>query len=266
MTRISSSVALLVAASLLSQAARAQSLSRRLADVGDGTVIFSFASRPGVCGDGATYVRDAFGEGMRISEGGNFSGRTNGGDDWPPCIPGPVRVRLTMSRGEVIRLRTFAGPLRDRDAADRRDLGTVSVDDATSFLTRLVEQASGRSASEAVVPIVLADSIDPWPPLLRFARNERLSRSVRSSADFWLARGAAAALGVADHDDDADDDVRGSAVFALSQQPKDVAIPRLIEVARRNAHRAARSQALFWLGQSNDPRAVDLFEEILRRR
>ena len=265
MTRLSSSVALLAAASLLSQVARAQSLSRRLADAGDGTVVFSFPSRPGVCGDGATYVSDGFGEGMRISERGNFSGRLHGGDDWAPCIPGPVHVRLTMSRGEVIRLRTFAGPLRDRDTADR-DLGTGSVDDATSFLTRLVAQASGRSASDAVIPIVLADSTDPWPALLRFARDERLSRSIRSSADFWLARGAAAALGVADHDDDADDDVRGSAVFALSQQPKDVAIPRLLEVARRNAHPAARSQALFWLGQSGDPRAVDLFEEILRRR
>jgi len=265
MTRIAP-LTLLAAAALFTHAASAQSLTRRIADVGDGTVVFSFASRSGVCGDGQTYVRDGFGEGMRISERGSFSGRNHGDDDWPPCIPGPVHVRATVSRGEVIRLRTFAGPLRDRDAGERRDLGMVSVGDATSFLTRLVEQANGRSASEAVLPIVLADSIDPWPTLLRFARDERLSRSIRSSVDFWLARGASAALGVADHDDDADDDVRGSAVFALSQQPKDIAIPRLLEVARRNAHPAARSQALFWLGQSGDPRAIDLFDEILRRR
>ena len=265
MTRVSL-LALLAAGTLLGTDARAQSLSRRIADAGDGTVVFSFASRPGVCGDGETYVRDGFGEGMRISERGNFSGRNHGTDDWPPCIPGPVHVRATLSQGEVIRLRTFAGPQRDRDAGERRDLGTVGVGEATSYLTRLVEQARGRSASDAVLPIVLADSIDPWPTLLRFARDDRLSRSVRSSVDFWLARGASAALGVADHDDDPDDDVRGSAVFALSQQPKDIAIPRLLEVARRNTHPAARSQALFWLGQSNDPRAVDLFEEILRRR
>lgn len=265
MTHISR-FALLAAVALLAPDARAQSLSRRIADAGDGTVVFSFASRPGVCGDGETYVRDGFGEGMRISERGNVSGRNHGVDDWPPCIPGPVHVRATLSRGEVIRLRTFAGPLRDRDAADRRDLGTVGVSDATNFLTRLVEQANGRSASDAVLPLVLADSIDPWPTLLRFARDERLSRAIRSSVDFWLARGASATLGVIDHDDDADDDVRSSAVFALSQQPKDIAIPRLLEVARRNAHPAARAQALFWLGQSGDPRAVDLFEEILRRR
>lgn len=265
MTRVSL-LTVLVAATLLAADARAQSLSRRLADAGDGTVVFSFASRPGVCGDGATYVRDGFGEGMRISERGSFSGRNHGVDDWPPCIPGPVHVRVTLSRGEVVRLRTFAGPLRERDTADRQDLGTFGVSDATRFLTGLVEQANGRSASDAVLPLVLADSIDPWPSLLRFARDERLSRAIRSSVDFWLARGASAALGVADHDDEADDDVRGSAVFALSQQPKDIAIPRLLDVARRNAHPAARAQALFWLGQSGDPRAIDLFEEILRRR
>ena len=265
MTRLSP-FALLAAALVIAHDARAQSLSRRIADAGDATVVFSFASRSGVCGDGETYVRDGFGDGMRVSEQGNFTGSKHDGGDWPPCIPGPVRVRATVSRGEVIRLRTFAGPLRNRDAAERRDLGTVGVSEAMSFLAGLVEQGNGRSASDAVLPIVLADSIDPWPTLLRFARNDRLSRSVRSSVAFWLARGAAVTLGVADHDDDADDDVRSSAVFALSQQPKEIAIPRLLEVARRNAHPAARAQALFWLGQSGDPRAIDLFDEILRRR
>lgn len=265
MNRISP-VVMLLGAALIAPGAHAQSLSRRIADVGDGTVVFSFASRSGVCGDGATYVRDGFGDGMRITERGSFTGHNPGGDDWPPCIPGPVHVRVTLSRGEVIRLRTSAGPPRETEAGERRVLGTVGVNEATAYLARVVEQASGRAANEAVLPLVLADSIDPWPTLLRFARDERLSRSIRSSADFWLARGAAAALGVADHDEEADDDVRGSAVFALSQQPKEIAIPRLLEVARRNAHPGARAQALFWLGQSGDSRAVDLFEEILRRR
>jgi len=92
-----------------------------------------------------------------------------------------------------------------------------------------------------------------------------MPRAIRGKADFWLARGAAAKLGVADRDDD-DDDLRISAVFALSQQPKDVAVPQLISLARHNTHPAVRAQAVFWLGQSHDPRALDLFEEILRTR
>ena len=132
---------------------------------------------------------------------------------------------------------------------------------------RVIDPASGlEGASEAVLPIVLADSLTPWPVFIRFARDEHISKSVRSSVDFWLARGAAAALGVLSRGEDADDDVRGSAVFALSQQQKEVAVPQLIELVRHNSHRAVRAQALFWLGQSGDSRAIDLFDDILRQR
>jgi hypothetical protein len=39
----------------------------------------------------------------------------------------------------------------------------------------------------------------------------------------------------------------------------------LIQVARNNRNAAVRKQAMFWLGQSQDPRAVKFFEEILLR-
>ena len=247
------------------QPSLAQSLARRIADVRDGTVQFAFASRPGVCGDGATFISDGFGDDSRIFEGGNFSGRSRRGD-WPPCVTGPVRVVASVSTREVVRLRTFAGPRREQSAIDVRDLGTVGVDDAVSFLSRIIEQSRGRVSGDAVVPLVLADSITPWPTLISLARGAQLSRATRSTISFWLSRGASARLGLFDRGDDDDDDVRASAVFALSQQPKDVAIPQLIELARHSKHPAARGQALFWLGQSGDPRAIDVFEEILRGR
>lgn len=252
-------------AMLVAQSTNAQSLQRRVVNAPDGTVEFSFAARPGVCGDGATYVRDGFGGDNRISENGNFNGG-KGDADWPPCIDGPVRVLAFVNGGEITRLRTFAGPRRPLRESSTRDLGVVSVDDAADFFSRTIERARGRASSDAVLPLILADSIDPWPSLLRFARDERLSKSIRSSVSFWLARGAAAKLGLAHRDDESDDDVRSSAVFALSQQPKDVAVPRLIELVRTSRHPGVRSQALFWLGQSGDARATDLFQEILSRR
>jgi hypothetical protein len=243
--------------------AGAQSLTRRVLDA-DGPVQFVFASRPGVCGDGATYVRDGFGGDNRIYENGNFRGHMRG-DDWPPCAPGPVRVVASVSGGEILRLRTYAGPRRSGDSPPR-DLGVIPVSEAADFLVRLIEQARGRAANDAVLPFVLADSISPWPTLLRFARDEHLPRGVKSNIAFWLARGASFKLGLTDRDQDDDDEVRTSAVFALSQQPKETAVPKLIEVARTAPHPAARAQALFWLGQSGDRRAIDLFDEILNRR
>ena len=254
---------LLLALAVAWAPASAQSLTRRVLDT-DGPVQFLFASRPGVCGDGATYVRDGFGGNNRIYDGGNFSGRTRG-DDWPPCAPGPVRVVASVSGGEVLRLHTYAGPRRTGDSPPR-DLGVVPVSEAIEFLTRIIEQARGRAANDAVLPFLLADSITPWPTLLRFARDEQTPRGLRSTVAFWLARGASAKLGLTDREEDDDDEVRASAVFALSQQPKQTAVPELIEVARHAPHPASRAQALFWLGQSGDSRAIDLFDEILRRR
>lgn len=54
------------------------------------------------------------------------------------------------------------------------------------------------------------------------------------------------------------------AVFALSQLPRDEGVPLLIDVARRHTNPVVRKQAMFWLGQSKDPRALEFFAEILR--
>ena len=59
-------------------------------------------------------------------------------------------------------------------------------------------------------------------------------------------------------------EVRKQAVFALSQRPAEEGVPALIRIARSNPHAELRKTALFWLGQSEDPRALTLFEEILR--
>jgi len=58
--------------------------------------------------------------------------------------------------------------------------------------------------------------------------------------------------------------VKKKAVFALSQLPRDEGVPLLIQVARSNRNPVVRKQAIFWLGQSNDPRALNFFEEVLR--
>ena len=55
-------------------------------------------------------------------------------------------------------------------------------------------------------------------------------------------------------------------VFALSQLPNDAGVPKLMDVARNNRNQEVRKQAMFWLGQSHNPRAVQFFEEVLLKR
>src|SRR5438094_8150709 len=116
---------------------------------------------------------------------------------------------------------------------------------------------------------VLADSVTIWPDLLKIAKSDDVSRKLRRSAVFWLgqAAGDAATRGLTDLVDDGrqDREVRESEVFALSQRPRDEGVPALIRVARENKDPDLRRKAIFWLGQSDVPRALALFEELLTR-
>ncbi len=251
----------------LATTAAGQSLERRVAAVRDGTVRFSFASRPGVYGNG----RNTISWDCRNGRCRNQQVNDWDGDDWTSaCDSGPVRVALLKSGGSVIDLRTYVGgEWRTPAGTGVTDLGAVGAREAAAYLLALAERDSGRAAERAILPATLADSTTIWPDLLRIARDARISRKVRRSAVFWLgqAAGDAATRGLTDLVDDraADREVRETAVFALSQRPKEEGVPALIRIARENRDPELRRKAIFWLGQSDDPRALALFEELLTR-
>ena len=155
----------------------------------------------------------------------------------------PVRVALRVRDHRVYSIRTYVGGewLPDRWSTD---LGVP------------------------LMPSVLADSVTIWPSLLKLARTPSVSRDTRTKAVFWLSQAAGDAAGAAldsiAHDGRGDREIRKQAIFALSQRSNDEGVPALIRIARANPDPELRKTALFWLGQSEDPRALDLFEEILR--
>lgn len=255
---------------LATGAAAAQSLERRVAGAPDGAVRFSFAARPGVYGNGRNIISwDCRNGNCRNRQvNGNYSDMDS--DDWSSeCDSGPVRIALTVRSGRVTDLRTYVGG-EWRTAATGTDLGTVGAREAATYLLGLARDSMvGRPAEKAIFPAVLADSVTLWPDLLKLARDARISRKVRRSAVFWVgqAAGDAATRGLTDLVDDrgTDREVRETAVFALSQRPKDEGVPALIRIARENRDPELRRKAIFWLGQSDDPRALTLFEELLTR-
>jgi HEAT repeat protein len=97
-------------------------------------------------------------------------------------------------------------------------------------------------------------------------------RSTRHEALFWAGQFAAAKLAghgedlaAAVDDDQGDrDDARDAAVFALSQLRGHAGVEPLLEIARSNKDASVRRRAIFWLGESGDPRAIALFASILR--
>jgi HEAT repeat protein len=242
----------LTSIAVLPGAVAAQSLERMLASVDSGTIHLSFAARPGVCGHG----------------GQGFSVNDESDEDWEvECDDQPVRVSLRVRDHQVVAIRTFVGG-HWVPGSPSQDWGTVRAQEAASFFLKLAEQARDLSG-DPVLPATLADSMIIWPDLLRIARSSRLPDERRRHAIFWLGQAAGTAVdGALDSiasDEHGDREVRKQAVFALSQRSSSEAIPALIRVARTSRDPELRKSALFWLGQSEDPRALDLFEEILRQ-
>jgi hypothetical protein len=260
-------VAVLAALALAAVAAPAQSVASRVARVSNGTVRMSFAARPGLCGSGNSIMHS----------GGR--GRTTWGNDWnssrdveweSDCSLGPARVVLDRRNGEITDLRFYVGGRWRPAASDVVDLGTVSAHEAADYLVSIAQSERGSMGEKAIFPATIADSADIWPALIKIARNPDLPRGTRTQSVFWVgqAAGDAATANLKDIvvDDGIDREVREQAVFALSQRPREEGVPALIAVARTNKDPEIRKKALFWLGQSNDPRALNLFEEILTKR
>ena len=254
--------ALPLLATAWSAATAQSSLATRLRGAGTRTVMLTTSARAEVCGDGRTYLRDGLSAGSSTEAYGQYM-QTEG---WtpPPCVHGPLRVTLRMVDGIPSRLQTSAGP--PAPVPDTvLDLGSVAAVEAAAYLRDLARSGEGRVSEQALFPLLLVDSAPRWEVLAAAARDSTRMSGYRRRASGLLARGAASTLGAAAWTDDAAADERRTAVRALatrrSRDPDP--IPDLLAIARANPHADARAAAIRQLGQTADPRAIDLFATML---
>ena len=247
--------AMLVLLASVPQVLPAQSLEQRITSVGTGTVRMSYAAKEGVCGNG---------------QGGNISIRNRNdvrSREWEDdCEPGPVRLAIDVDSRRVTRVRAYVGGRWRGEAA--RDLGDVPAAEASAYLVRLAATGDERAAKDAIFPALMADAPSPDRELLAIAKDDERPREVRTNAMFWIAQSAGERVseGLQELTNDPDRQVRESAVFSLSQRPNDESVPALIRLARTHRDPGIRRNAVFWLGQKRDPRAIAYFEEVLLGR
>jgi hypothetical protein len=269
-TMLPTAAVALIATALVPDRAAAQSLAQRVRAVGDGTAAVRYATRPGICGNGT--------RGFSIGRH-SYYGEWNSSDDrdfMRTCDAG-ARVRLRIEKGAVTDVRVAIGRRAARSASEDRvtDLGEVSSAEAASYFLGLAESGTGgRGSHRAITAAVVADSVSVWQRLYAIATDTaRVSSSMRRDAMFWVRRFAAAKvtghgedIAAADEDDDRGDadDARDAAVFALSQLRGKQGVEPLLTIARTHKDPQLRQKAIFWLGQSGDPRAAQLFREILK--
>jgi hypothetical protein len=54
-------------------------------------------------------------------------------------------------------------------------------------------------------------------------------------------------------------------IFVFSQRDEPAMTDKLLDIARRDADPELRKKALFWLGQSDDPRAAKALQDIIEQ-
>jgi hypothetical protein len=250
----------------LASPAAGQTLAARIAQAPDGDVRVAFTAREGVSGNGRNVIQWGCERGRcRQQSEGSFSDDV----DWrTPCDSGPVRLALWVRGGRVVSLHAYVGgQWIPRQGVT--DLGRVPAPEAGRYLLGLARQGGGEVGERAVFAATLADSVTAWPELLRLARDEAVPDRTRRSAVFWVSQAAeeAATRGLDSlvGEDTVDREVREQAVFALSQRPREEGVPALIRIAKTHSDPEIRRRAIFWLGQSHDPRALALFEDLLTK-
>jgi hypothetical protein len=218
----------------------------------------------------AVWVGYAVPANRRDSDGGcwtdgDSTGRTRVG---PLKLEGSdtlfVLYRIADRTVQRIRIASPECPL-DLGGLSLRWLTGVRPGDSIEFLATLATgDGSRRLTNNATMALALHGDQQAADRLIALARSAK-STQVRGTALFWIAQRAGdTAVGpITQALEDPETEVRKKAVFALSQLPRNEGVPKLIDVARTHRDPAVRKQAMFWLGQSRDPRALAFFEQIL---
>jgi HEAT repeat protein len=103
---------------------------------------------------------------------------------------------------------------------------------------------------------------DKW--LLGVARDRAQPLEVRKQALFWAGQAGVSMADLGTLYNTLDDPaMREQLIFVYSQRDETAAVDKLLEIARRDPNPEMRKKALFWLGQSDDPRAAKAIEDII---
>jgi HEAT repeat protein len=100
--------------------------------------------------------------------------------------------------------------------------------------------------------------------LLGIARDTTQRIEMRKQALFWAGQGGVSLAELTRlYDIVKDQPMREQLIFVYSQRDEPQALDKLIEIAKRDSNPELRKRALFWVGQSDDSRAVQAIQEII---
>ena len=255
-----------VLVALLAPALSAQSLADRVNSASASAVQFTYSARPGVCGNGRTYIMTGNG-----STYGNFS--YNEITRTEPCQNGPVRVVIDRAGRDIIAVQAYVGT--PPTPATAQDVGRVSGQQAADYLLDIAARTEGRVGRDAIFASSLADSATTTDKLIAIARNQNLSRNTRNAALSYMSwsvpagnavpASAATALVSIARDEADNQQVRQQALSVLARLEHGAGIPALIDLSKQQGYTWLAKESIAALSRSGDPRARDFLRTALQR-
>lgn len=169
-------------------------------------------------------------------------------------------------------VRDFASSAESPAALRERSifwLGQRPSAENAAFLQELYRKVDDARLKERII-FSLAQARQPgneqW--LMQVARDQQETAELRGRALFWLGQGglvSTAQLGSL-YGEMEDRAVKEQVILALAQRSDDsTAVDQLMKIARSDGDRKLRERAIFWLGQSKDPRVAAFLLELIDR-
>lgn len=147
-------------------------------------------------------------------------------------------------------------------------LGQRRGDDNAKFLRDLFPKVKAQALQEKIIFALSQNGGDNTDFLVSVASNKANSMEMRKNALFWAgqSRQVDVARLAAIYDKGDEVELREQVIFVLSQRSRDAAaVDKLIEIAKTDKNRDLRQKAIFWLGQSRDPKAIKALQDLILR-
>jgi len=168
-------------------------------------------------------------------------------------------------------LRDFA--MRDTESEDLRDkaifwLGQRRSTENTEFLRTLYSRLTNQDLREKVLFSLSQQrgvGNEQW--LMNIALNPKEDIELRKKALFWASQSGVAIPELSKlYDRMGDSEMKEQVIFVLSQRQSDrTAMDKLFDIAKSEKDPDLRKKAIFWLGQSHDPRVQQFLLDLINR-
>jgi TolA-binding protein len=168
-------------------------------------------------------------------------------------------------------LRDFA--MRESENSDLREkaifwLGQNRSTENTDFLRNLYSRLTNGDLKEKILFSLSQQrgaGNEQW--LMNIAVNPKEDIELRKKALFWAGQSGVAISEMSKlYDRMGDSEMKEQIIFVLSQRQSDrTAIDKLFDIAKNEKDPELRKKAIFWLGQSRDPRVQQFLIDLINR-